>query len=86
MAAVVWIAIAATAHATQLVKVGTFSQPTYVAAPSGDGSRLFVVQKTGKIALLANGRTQAAPFLDLSGKVQASDTSEQGLLSMAFAP
>jgi hypothetical protein len=86
LAALMVFAIAAPAEATQLVKVGGFAQPTYVTAPPGDTSRLFVTQQAGKIMVMVNGHTQATPFLDLTSKVKPPGSTEQGLLSMAFAP
>lgn len=69
----------------RLVPVGgSFSQPLYVTAPRGDASRVFVVEKGGRIRVVRGGRRLAAPFLDLSGQV--STGYEQGLLSMTFAP
>jgi glucose/arabinose dehydrogenase len=65
-----------------LAKVGDFSAPVYVAAPPGDTKRVFVVQRTGAIALVKDGVTST--FADLSGRVLSGD--ERGLLSMAFAP
>jgi glucose/arabinose dehydrogenase len=79
------VAPAARAAKIGLRRIGVFSQPVYVAAAPGDPHRLFVVQRTGQIVVLVAGRRQARPFLDLSGKVNSSG-SEQGLLSMAFAP
>ncbi len=76
---------ATTAGGLRLVRVGTFDQPTYLAGPPGDRHRLFVVQKGGRIVVLVNGRVQRRPFLDITKLVESSDT-EQGLLSMAFAP
>ena len=70
--------------AVALQSVGTFDQPVYVTSPPGDTSRLFVVEKTGRIRIVKNGSTLATPFLDISGLV--SNGSEQGLLSMAFDP
>jgi glucose/arabinose dehydrogenase len=67
-----------------LRRVGTFSEPTYVAAPPGDRSRLFVVEQGGTIRVIHRGRKLARPFLNIEGRVQAG--GEQGLLSMAFAP
>jgi glucose/arabinose dehydrogenase len=58
-------------------------QPTYVASPPGD-SRLFIVEKTGRVRIMARGRLAKPPFLDLRGRV--STGSEQGLLSIAFHP
>ncbi len=58
-------------------------QPVYLTAAPND-SRLFIVQKTGKILVDRGGRLLARPFLNLSAKV--SKGGEQGLLSMAFDP
>jgi glucose/arabinose dehydrogenase len=64
--------------------VGTFSNPTYVSAPPGDRSRLFVVEQGGTIRVVQRGRERARPYLDISDRVLAG--GERGLLSMAFAP
>ena len=66
------------------MKVGTFSAPIYVSAPRGDRSRVFVVERAGRIRVLLNGHKLARPFLDISSDVRTD--SERGLLSMAFAP
>jgi len=63
---------------------GTFDQPVYVAAPRGDTSRQFVVEKTGRIRIVKNSTVIARPFLDLSGSVASQ--GERGLLSVAFDP
>ena len=63
---------------------GSYDEPTYVTAPPGDTSRLFIVEKTGTIRVLKGGAVLAQPFLDISGQV--SRGGEQGLLSMAFHP
>jgi glucose/arabinose dehydrogenase len=62
----------------------TFDQPVYVTSPRGDTSRLFVVEKTGRIRVIKNGALLTTPFLDISSLV--STGGEQGLLSMAFDP
>jgi len=68
-----------------LVRIaGTFDQPVYVAAPRGNASLLFVVEKTGRIRIVKDGAVLARPFLDLSGAV--SSDGERGLLSVAFDP
>jgi len=79
--------VAAAARATRigLQRIGTFSQPVYVAAAPGDARRLFVVERAGRIIVLVRGRRQPRPFLDISSEVNSGGT-EQGLLSMAFAP
>jgi glucose/arabinose dehydrogenase len=67
----------------RLVEVGRFDEPVHVAAPPDD-SRLFVVEKGGRVRIVSRGRVLREPFLDLSDEV--SDGFEQGLLSIAFAP
>jgi len=66
----------------QLVASG-FTDPVFMTQPPGD-SRMFVVEKGGKVFVVKNGVTNATPFLDISGLV--ATTYEQGLLSMAFRP
>ncbi|WKB54981.1 PQQ-dependent sugar dehydrogenase [Eleftheria terrae] len=58
-----------------------FDQPVFVTAPSGD-SRLFVVERTGRIKLMNNG--SVSTYLDLSAQVDT--TGERGLLGLAFDP
>jgi glucose/arabinose dehydrogenase len=70
--------------AVRLQKVGSFDAPVFVTAPPGDKSRLFVVEKGGEVRVMKGGETLDRPFLDLSDKVTTG--SEQGLLSLAFAP
>jgi glucose/arabinose dehydrogenase len=60
------------------------SQPMGVTSPPGDAARLFVVQKTGAIRVIQNGKLLPMAFLNIAGRV--SGGSEQGLLSMAFDP
>jgi glucose/arabinose dehydrogenase len=67
-----------------LARIGSFSSPVYVTSPPQDATRLFVVEQGGRIRVVHRGRTLAQPFLDITGLVTAG--SEQGLLSMAFAP
>jgi Glucose / Sorbosone dehydrogenase len=69
--------------APTLVPVGTFSSPTYVTAPRADRTRLFVVERAGRIRIVRDGTTLATPFLDIAADV-ATD-GERGMLSMAFA-
>jgi glucose/arabinose dehydrogenase len=63
--------------------IGNFNQPLAVAAPPGDSSRLFVVQKTG-IVKLRSSSGQVTDFLNLTSLVTAG--GEQGLLAFAVAP
>ncbi len=63
---------------------GSYGQPVYVAAPPGDASRLFIVERTGAIRIVKDGEALDRPFLDVSNDVSLG--YEQGLLSMAFDP
>jgi glucose/arabinose dehydrogenase len=72
----------AAAGGVRLARVGTFDQPTYLAAPPGDRERRFVTEREGRIVLLRGGRRST--FLDISSRVQTG--GESGLLSMAFHP
>jgi glucose/arabinose dehydrogenase len=66
-----------------LVPVASFVQPVGMAVAPGDPSRLFVVEKGGRV-VVRHGAAQST-FLDLTGRVK-SDGYEQGLLGLAFAP
>ena len=69
--------------AVDLEKIGEgFSRPVEVVPLPGDG-RLLVVEKTGTIRFIEDGKPGAV-FLDLSGRV--SEGNEQGLLGLAFDP
>jgi glucose/arabinose dehydrogenase len=67
----------------RLVATG-LDQPLYATSPPGDRHRLFVVEKTGRIRVIQNGKLLATPLLDLRASVTGG--SEQGLLSLAFDP
>ena len=56
---------------------------THIAAPSGDGTRLFIVGQQGRIRLFKNGSLLTDPFLTVPN---VAFGGERGLLSMAFAP
>lgn len=75
-------AAGAAARGIRLLRVGTFDQPTYLAAPPGDRARRFVVEREGRIVLLHKGRRTT--FLDIASRVETG--GESGLLSMAFHP
>jgi glucose/arabinose dehydrogenase len=64
--------------------VDGLAQPLFV-THAGDGSgRLFLVEQGGKVKVWKDGAVLPVPFLDLTGRV--STGTEQGLLSIAFAP
>jgi glucose/arabinose dehydrogenase len=57
--------------------------PVFLTAPSGD-SRLFVVERNGRIRIVATGVALPTPFLDIRDRVNF--TGERGMLGMAFHP
>jgi glucose/arabinose dehydrogenase len=69
--------------ALQIVASG-LSEPLDVAAPAHDGV-LFVVQRTGLVRVVDNGKLQRDPFVDLTKTIK-SVSIEQGLLGIAFHP
>jgi glucose/arabinose dehydrogenase len=60
-----------------------FSQPVFVTGAKGEPGRLYVVEQTGRILVLRNGR-RAGTVLDIRNAVTAG--GEQGLLGFAFHP
>lgn len=60
-----------------------FEAPLFVTNAGDD--RLFVVEKGGTIRIVEGGAVVDEPFLDITGRV-GSESSEQGLLGLAFAP
>jgi len=75
---------AAAPAAPELVRVGTFDAPVYVASPPGD-PRLFVVERAGTIRVVgADDAVREEPFADL--RSLTTTDGERGLLSIAFPP
>lgn len=66
----------------QLVDDG-FEAPLFVASPPDD-PRLFVVDQSGQIWVIADGERLAEPFLDIGDEIVFG--GEQGLLGLAFHP
>lgn len=58
-------------------------QPIYLTSPPGD-DRLFVLEQTGAVRIIAGGEVLPQPFLDLAGRITSD--GERGLLSLAFHP
>src|SRR5207344_2945581 len=58
-------------------------RPVDLCSPPGD-SRVFVVEKVGRIRILERGKLRPTPFLDVHDQV--SRGNEQGLLGVAFHP
>lgn len=79
------VSYAATAPlALRLQEVASgLNAPTFLTAPDND-SRLFIIERAGRIRVVENGNLLPTPFLDISSLT--STTGERGLLSMAFHP
>jgi glucose/arabinose dehydrogenase len=58
-------------------------KPLWLTSPPDD-PRLFVLEQTGAVRIIKDGRLLERPFLDLSREV--SSGNEQGLLGLAFHP
>lgn len=59
-------------------------QPLLVTYAPGDSESIFVVEKTGRIRRIVDGRIVGPPLLDI--RTEVSRGYEQGLLSVAFHP
>lgn len=75
-------------HLRLVVLRDRFDQPLAVVAAPGDRRRAFVVEETGRIWILRDGRRLARPFLDLSRAVSTNAARRHagGLLGLAFPP
>jgi len=62
-----------------------FTKPIFLTGARDGTNRLFVVEQTGHIRVIVNGKTQATDFLNISGLINY-DGAEQGLLGLAFSP
>ena len=60
-----------------------FSQPVDIANAGDD--RLFIVERAGRIRIIADGAVLPTPFLNISSQVNNSP-NERGLLGLAFHP
>lgn len=65
------------------VVAGGLEAPLYVIAPPRD-DRLFVVEQSGRVRIIEDGRLLKTPFLDISTRLKFG--GERGLLSLAFHP
>ncbi|MBK8268593.1 MAG: PQQ-dependent sugar dehydrogenase [Planctomycetes bacterium] len=67
-------------------RVAIATQPSFVTAPPGDTTRLFITELPGTIRILDlnTGTVLATPFLDIQSLVL--NGGEDGLFSMAFHP
>ncbi|MFN8223820.1 MAG: PQQ-dependent sugar dehydrogenase [Gaiellales bacterium] len=61
-----------------------FERPVLALQAPGEPGRVYVVEQTGYVRVLENGRRRSKPFLDVHARV--SGDNEQGLLGLAFPP
>ena len=59
-------------------------RPVHLTSAPGETDRLYVVEQTGRIRVVEDGKVRGEPLLDLRDAV--SCCGEQGLLSVAFHP
>jgi len=81
--AVVVVEPAAAGSLSLQLVVSGLTNPVFLTHAPGDGSRLFIVERGGRIKILRGGSVLPRAFLDIAGRVQAAG-GEQGLLSVAF--
>ncbi|MEO6279462.1 PQQ-dependent sugar dehydrogenase [Roseateles sp.] len=79
--AIVTLAVAAGSAPAATLIGSAFEQPVFLASTASD-SRLFVVEKTGRVKVL--GSSDPTAWLDLS--TQVNTDGERGLLGLAFDP
>ena len=61
-----------------------YSNPIFITHAPGDSTRLFVVERSGRIMIIRNGSQVTRPFLNITSRVLTG--GERGLLGMAFHP
>jgi glucose/arabinose dehydrogenase len=64
--------------------VSGLDSPVLVTAAPGEPDRLYVVEQSGLVRVVVDGKLRAAPFLDLRSGISAG--GERGLLGLAFPP
>jgi glucose/arabinose dehydrogenase len=64
------------------------ARPIYLTHAPGDPTRMFVIEKQGRVRVIKDGTLLATPFIDIDPLVTGgtSTNSEQGLLGLAFHP
>lgn len=68
---------------SELIATG-LNNPTFVASLPGDASRLYVVEKYGRVRLIKDGVVQTTAFLDIDSLVP--NQTWNGLLGLCFDP
>jgi glucose/arabinose dehydrogenase len=60
------------------------TKPVFITSAHDGTGRLFIVEQTGRIKVLAGGSVRSTPLLNIASQVSKGD--EQGLLGLAFHP
>ncbi|MEI7714354.1 MAG: PQQ-dependent sugar dehydrogenase, partial [Rhodospirillales bacterium] len=64
-----------------------FDQPVGIVAAPGDGNRLFIIERPGRIIVIPDvTKPERVTFLDITADVGDSNFNERGLLALAFHP
>ena len=85
-AVVVGSSLAASPSSLRLVRIASgLERPVVATQAPGEPQRIYVVEQSGRIRVVQNGRLRAEPFLDIQSLVE-SGGNEQGFLGLAFAP
>src|ERR1700730_11596543 len=66
------------------VFVSGLASPVGMEVPNDGTGRLYVLEQGGRIRIIQNGALFAAPFLDITSKLESG--GEKGLLGLAFHP
>ena len=79
-----------------MTEVASLDQPTAIASPRGDTSRIYVAEKWGQVRLIKDGVLLPEPALDIrdtvleggpsSGGTESPHQGKRGLVGMAFDP
>ena len=77
----VGLPLGASAQLSVQLVAGGLDRPLFLTAPRGD-TRLFVVERDGRVVIVEGGVVNATPFLDIEDQVDTS--GERGLLGLAF--
>ncbi|MGB7686581.1 MAG: PQQ-dependent sugar dehydrogenase [Solirubrobacterales bacterium] len=86
LAAALTLLGAGSAGAATLQPIGEFDEPVYVTSDPGDASRLFVVERKGRIQLVEDGVKTLFANLEAAVGCGGSCTGERGLLSITLSP
>jgi glucose/arabinose dehydrogenase len=70
-----------------LERVAQLREPVYLTQPSGQNSRLYVVQKRGAVRIIDDDHLLTRPFLDIHGLVKHNGPrGDPGMAAIAFPP